>query len=265
MPPEASPSPRAIVLAAGRGERMRPLSDHTPKPLLELHGQPLVAHHLLALARDGVAEAVVNTAWLEEQFAARLGDGSAFGLQLSYSHEGALYGGALETAGGIATVLPWLSEGGRAVFWVVSGDIWSPDFVFDADLTRRFAASDLDALLWLVPNPPYHAKGDFGLGLPRPDLAACAALGTSNLNPSAGGPSLTYANLALMKPAFLQHLPAGQRAALGPLLHQAMALGRVAVLAYDGRWANVGTPADLAALQEQPHPPPRIPGSPAQR
>jgi MurNAc alpha-1-phosphate uridylyltransferase len=250
LPPLTLP-PRAIVLAAGRGERMRPLSDTTPKPLLELHGQPLVAHHLLALARDGVAEAIVNTAWLEEQFPARLGDGSHFGLSLSYSPEGARYGGALETAGGIATVLPRLSEGGRAVFWVVSGDIWSPDFVFDAVLAQRFAASDLDALLWLVPNPPYHPAGDFGFGTARHDLAPGAALGVSGSAEADGSPRQTYANLALMKPALLHGVPAGQRAALGPLLHQAMARGRVAVLPYTGRWANVGTPADLAALHAQ--------------
>jgi MurNAc alpha-1-phosphate uridylyltransferase len=249
--PAAIAPPRAIVLAAGRGERMRPLSDHTPKPLLDLHGLPLVAHHLLALARDGVTEAIVNTAWLEEQFPARLGDGSSFGLQLNYSHEGALYGDALETAGGIATALPWLSEGERPVFWVVSGDIWSPDFVFDAALARRFAASDLDALLWLVPNPPYHLAGDFAFGTARPDLAPGAALGVSGNAAADGAPRQTYANLALMKTALLSGVPCGQRAALGPLLHQAMAQGRVAVLPYTGRWANVGTPADLAALQAQ--------------
>ncbi|MEY2688306.1 MAG: hypothetical protein RL375_2504 [Pseudomonadota bacterium] len=252
MPPNpSSHPPRAIVLAAGRGERMRPLSDHTPKPLLELHGQALVAHHLHALARDGISEAIINTAWLEQQFPDRLGDGTRFGLRLTYSHEGARHGGALETAGGIATVLPWLSEGGRPVFWVVSGDIWAPDFVFDAALAGRFAASDLDALLWLVPNPPYHPAGDFGFGTACADLAPGAALGVSGAGAADGSPRQTYANLALMKPSLLHGVPAGHRSALGPLLHRAMARGRVAVLPYAGRWANVGTPADLAALQAQ--------------
>jgi MurNAc alpha-1-phosphate uridylyltransferase len=245
--------PRAIVLAAGRGERMRPLSDHTPKPLLPVHGRPLVEHHLRALAQGGVADAVVNTAWLEQQFPAALGDGHQLGLSLRYSHEGAAYGGALETAGGIATVLPWLTEAARAVFWVVSGDIWAPDFVFDAGLAERFAASDLLALLWLVPNPPYHPQGDFGCGAPRPDLAPGAALGLSNLSgrrvDPAATPCLTYANLALMKPALFDGVAPGRRAPLGPLLHTAMAGGRIGVLPYAGRWANVGTPADLAALQ----------------
>ncbi|MFM2068971.1 MAG: hypothetical protein RLZZ584_3880 [Pseudomonadota bacterium] len=249
--PAAAPlPPRAIVLAAGRGERMRPLSDHTPKPLLHVQGRPLVEHHLRALAQGGVAEVVVNTAWLETQFPAALGDGRRFGLQLGYSHEGARFGGALETAGGIATVLPWLAEGGRAAFWVASGDIWAPDFVFDAALAARFAASDLLALLWLVPNPVYHPTGDFAFGAPRPDLAPGVALGLSGRSVDAAAtPCLTYANLALMKPALFDGVPAGQRAALGPLLHTAMAVGRIGVLAYPGRWANVGTPADLAALQ----------------
>jgi MurNAc alpha-1-phosphate uridylyltransferase len=252
----APQSPRAIVLAAGRGERMRPLSDHTPKPLLAVRGRSLVEHHLRALARDGVTEAVVNTAWLEEQFPAALGDGHRFGLTtLRYSHESAAYGGALETAGGIATVLPWLAEGERPVFWAVSGDIWAPDFVFDAALAARFAASELLALLWLVPNPPYHPAGDFALGTPRPDLAPGAALGRSGRGADTAAttttamPCLTYANLALMKPALFDGLVPGRRAPLGPLLHAAMAAERIGVLRHDGRWANVGTPADLAALQ----------------
>jgi MurNAc alpha-1-phosphate uridylyltransferase len=248
--PAASLPPRAIVLAAGRGERMRPLSDHTPKPLLAVQGRSLVEHHLRALARDGVTEVVINTAWLEAQFPAALGDGARLGLRLSYSHEGATYGAALETAGGIATVLPWLAEAGRPVFWVASGDIWAPDFVFDAGLAERFAASDLLALLWLVPNPPYHPQGDFACAAPRPDLAPGAALGLSGraVDPAVTA-CLTYANLALMKPALFDGVPAGRRAPLGPLLHGAMQAGRIGVLPYGGRWANVGTPADLAALQ----------------
>src|SRR5687767_14547351 len=101
-------STQALILAAGRGERMRPLTDHTPKPLLQVRGKPLIAWHLDSLARAGVKEVVINTAWLEDQFPAALGDGSAWGLRIRYSHEGALFGGALETAGGIATALPLL-------------------------------------------------------------------------------------------------------------------------------------------------------------
>src|SRR4051812_16307750 len=119
---------KAMILAAGRGERMRPLTDHTPKPLLEVHGKPLIEHHLEALAADGVRDVVVNTAWLEEQIALRLGDGSRFGLaSIAYSMEGRDHGGALETAGGIATAAPLLGD----AFWLVSADVWVPDFRFD--------------------------------------------------------------------------------------------------------------------------------------
>jgi MurNAc alpha-1-phosphate uridylyltransferase len=131
--------PRAIILAAGRGERMRPLTDHTPKPLLTVRGRPLIEWHLGALAAAGVEDVVVNTSWLGEQFPEALGDGSRWGLRIHYSHEGRDFGGALETAGGIATALPWLApkaQGGidaDAVFWVVSGDVFLPGFAFKTD------------------------------------------------------------------------------------------------------------------------------------
>lgn len=239
---------RAIVLAAGRGERMRPLTDHTPKPLLPVQGRPMIEWHLQALARDGVREVLINTAWLEAQFPAVLGDGSRFGVSIRYSHEGRDFGAALETAGGIASVLDWLTADGREAFWVVSGDIWAPDFRFDAALAARFIASGLAAHLWLVPNPPYHLKGDFSLGAPRPDLAPDAALGISGASDTADCPTLTYANLALLRADLLRHIAPGTRAALGPLLHQAMAAGRISVQPCTGRWANVGTPAQLAEL-----------------
>ena len=224
--------PRAIVLAAGRGERMRPLTDTTPKPLLPVFGRPLIEWHLLALARDGVREVVVNTAWLEDCFPAVLGDGSRFGLSIRYSHECRDHGGALETAGGIATVQDWLCADGRAAFWVVSGDIWAPDFRFDAALAEDFIASGQDARLWVVPNPPYHPRGDF----------------------DHDGTRMTYANLALMSPRLCAGLPVGRRAALGSLLINGVAEGRIGLETGVGRWENVGTPAQLAALQSEPHP-----------
>ncbi|RZS54429.1 nucleotidyltransferase family protein [Sphaerotilus mobilis] len=246
--PHQAPHPplRAIVLAAGRGERMRPLTDHTPKPLLPVAGRPLIEWQLLALARDGVQEAVVNTAWLEHQFPAALGDGSRLGMSLRYSHEGAAFGQALETAGGIAQVQDWLCEDGRPAFWVVSADIWSPDFRFDAELARRFIASGLDAHLWLVPNPPFHPRGDFACGPARVDIddAACLAAPIDAARPGA-----TYANLALMRTALCRGVGRGQRAALGPLLHEAVAQGRISVSMHGGRWENVGTPAQWQALQ----------------
>lgn len=222
-----TPPLRAILLAAGRGSRMRPLTDTTPKPLLPVRGRPLIEWHLLALARDGVQEVLVNTAWLEDQFPAVLGDGARFGLSIRYQHEGRDFGDALETGGGIATAQAWLCEGGREAFWVVSGDIWAPDFRFDAHAAADFLASGQDARLWVVPNPPYHPRGDF-------DHA---------------GQRVTYANLALMRPRLCAGLVPGQRAALGPLLIDGVAAGRIGLQDWSGTWENVGTPAQLAALQ----------------
>lgn len=246
MPTPAHPPLRAIVLAAGRGERMRPLTDHTPKPLLPVAGRPLIEWQLRALARDGVREVVINTAWLEDQFPTALGDGAALGLRLRYSHEGAAFGQALETAGGIAQVQDWLCEDGRPAFWVVSADIWSPDFRFDSALAARFIASGLDAHLWLVPNPPFHPRGDFAAGPARPDIDASAHLAVP-IGGAHGG--ATYANLALMRPGLCAGIARGQRAALGPLLHAAVARGRISVSHHGGRWENVGTPAQWEALQ----------------
>lgn len=233
---------------------MRPLTDHTPKPLLPVRGRPLIEWHLLALARDGVREVLINTAWLEAQFPALLGDGRRFGLSIRYSTEGRDWGGALETAGGIATALPWLGEGGRPAFWVVSADIWAPDFRFDAAQAARFVASDLDALLWTVPNPAFHPRGDFACGAPRDELGAGTVLGRSATGADGApagstGSTVTYANLALMHTRLCAGIAPGTRAPLGPLLHAGMAAGRIALQPYGGRWENVGTPAQLQALQ----------------
>ena len=230
---------RAIVLAAGRGKRMRPLTDHTPKPLLPVHGKPLIEWHLRALARAGVREVVINTAWLEDRFEAVLGDGRRFGLQLHYSREGRDHGGALETAGGIATALPWLVQQPDEVFWVVSGDIHAPDFEFDAGCLRVFDDPRRLAHLWLVPNPAYHSAGDFGLdadGFGLPD------------RPGPDGRRWTYANLALLRGELLQGIAAGSHAPLGPLLFEGMRERRISAEVYRGRWENVGTPAQLEAL-----------------
>ena len=230
-----APTPCAMILAAGRGERMRPLSDHTPKPLLAVHGKPLIEWHLEALARAGMRRVVVNTAWLEDRIVAALGDGSRWNLEICYSMEGRDHGGALETAGGIAKALPLLGD----VFWLVSGDIYAPAFDYDAGAAARFAASDRLAHLWLVPNPPFHPQGDFGIDAGGLGLADDAG---------PDGRRWTYANLALCRAELCAGIAPGTRAALGPLLYAGMRERRIGAEIYRGRWENVGTPAQLAAL-----------------
>jgi MurNAc alpha-1-phosphate uridylyltransferase len=228
-------SARALILAAGRGERMRPLTDHTPKPLLPLRGRPLIEWHLIALARAGVREVVINTAWLETQFPAALGDGARWGLKIRYSTEGTTFGHALETAGGIANAVPWLAPRGDEAFWVVSGDIFVPGFEFDRRHLQRFDSGADLGHLWLVPNPGFNAQGDFALegdratrALPRP---------------------WTYANLALLRPALVAGVRAGTRAPLGPLLFAAAEAGRLGAEMLEGEWHNLGTPEQLKAAE----------------
>jgi MurNAc alpha-1-phosphate uridylyltransferase len=223
---------KAIVFAAGRGERMRPLTDTTPKPLLPVRGRPMIEWHLEALARDGVREVVINTAWLEEQFPATLGDGSRFGLRIHYSTEGRDHGGALETAGGIAKALPWLGE----CFWVVSGDIVVPGFHFDAALAARFAASSDDAWIWLLPNPDFNTAGDFGLAGDRVRRD--------------GDRPLTYANIALVRRRLVDAVVPGSKAKMNQFLFTAAAAGRLGGVLLNGEWHNLGTPEQWAALND---------------
>ena len=241
----------ALLLAAGRGERMRPLTDHTPKPLLQVQGRPLLEWHLRALADAGVARAVINTAWLGErisqQFSSHFGQKGAPGkreqLSISYSHEGQDFGRALETAGGIARALPLLGP----VFWLAAGDVFAPDFPFDAAAAQRFARGDALAHLWLVENPAHHPLGDFGLS--EGGLAL-------NPAPGSGAPRYTYSTIALLRAGLFAapwcDIPAGNpggvAAPLAPLLRRAMDAGRVTAELYRGRWTDVGTPERLAAL-----------------
>lgn len=218
----------AMILAAGRGERLRPLTDRCPKPLLPVRGRPMIEWHLLALAAAGVREVVVNTAWLAPQFPDTLGDGSRFGLQLHWSHEGARFGGALDTAGGIATARPWLGD----AFWVVSGDIVAPGFGYDAGAAARFVAGDDDAHLWLVPNPDFHPAGDFDLCNGRVRRSA--------------RPPYTYANVALVRDRLVSSVASGTAARLGPLLHAAAEADRLAGQLLEGPWFNIGTAQELA-------------------
>jgi MurNAc alpha-1-phosphate uridylyltransferase len=229
---------KALILAAGRGERMRPLTDRTPKPLLPVRGKPLIVWHLEALARGGVREVVINTAWLEEQFPALLGDGERFGLSIRYSMEGRDHGGALETAGGIATALPLLQTD---TFWVVGGDVFIPGFRFDITHVKDFTARGDLAHLWLVPNPPQHPRGDFGLSPQGRVLAADDASTATRY---------TYSTLGLFQSALVAGVLPGRKAALKPCFDAAIARGRVGGSLYTGPWADVGTPERWQALQD---------------
>ena len=230
-----------MILAAGRGERMRPLTDHTPKPLLKVRGKPLIEWHLEALARGGVNEVVINTAWLEERIAEVLGDGARWGLRIRYSMEGRDHGGALETAGGIAKALPLLVDRDGECFWLISGDIFAPGFVIDALAADKFAAGNHLAHLWLVPNPSFHTRGDFGLDATGFGLAD---------SPGPDGLRWTYANLALCRASLCSHIVPGTRVALGPLLFNGMRERRITAEVYRGAWENVGTPAQLLTLNQ---------------
>ena len=241
----------ALVLAAGRGERMRPLTDTTPKPLLQVQGRPLLQWHLQALANAGVSRVVINTAWLGEQIVAYFSDKNGMEslwdrreqLSISYSHEGVDFGGALETAGGIARALPQLGP----VFWLVAGDVFAPDFVFDSAAVQAFATSGQLAHLWLVPNPAHNPRGDFGLS--SQGLAL-------NLPADDPAPRYTYSTIALLRaelfaPPWCDIAPGnplGVKAPLAPLLRRAMDAGRVSASLYGGRWTDVGTPERLAEL-----------------
>lgn len=244
----------AMLLAAGRGERMRPLTDTTPKPLLTVHGRALLDWHMAALQRDGVRDVVVNTAWLGAQIPAHLNAAwPGQDMRLQYSHEQNDFGHALETAGGIARALPLLGE----VFWLAAGDVFAPDFVFDAATAQAFAQSDDLAHVWLVPNPAHNPKGDFGLA----ESAAGSGTGRAVHLPPADvardlRPRFTYSTVALLKADLFRAPwcdiapgnPQGVVAPLAPLLRKAMDGGRCGATLYTGRWTDVGTPERLAAL-----------------
>ena len=243
----------ALILAAGRGERLRPLTDHTPKPLLAVQGQPLLQWHLHALARAGASKAVINTAWLEAQISDYFGDvfspptdaGSLPPppLALAYSREQQDFGAALETAGGIARALPQLG----AVFWLVAGDVFVPGFAFAPEAVQAFAASTDLAHLWLVPNPAHNPRGDFGLS---PQGRAL------NLLENDPAPRYTYSTIALLRAELFgppwcdiaAGNPQGVAAPLAPLLRRAMDAGRIGASLYHGAWTDVGTPERLADL-----------------
>lgn len=221
-----------MILAAGRGERMRPLTDHTPKPLLQVGGKPLIVWHIERLRAAGFTHIVINHAHLGQQIESVLGNGATFGVSIDYSREGS----ALETAGGIATALPLIES---EVFPVVNGDIYCEfDFSRLAGPMARLAAGHDQAHLVLVDNPPHHLKGDFALDADR--------VVSSPLTPASS--PLTFSGIGVYHRALFEHTVPGEKAPLAPLLRRAIDAGRISGEYFDGRWVDVGTPARLAAL-----------------
>jgi len=218
-----SPPRRAIVLAAGRGERLRPLTDACPKPLLPVRGKPLIVYHLEKLARLGVPEVVINLSWQGAAIRAALGNGARWNLRLRYSDEGDM---ALETGGGIFRALPWLSPD---PFLVINADVHT-----DFDFAALGLGGDALAQLVLVPNPAHVPDGDFALQDGR-------VL-------EQGTPRWTYAGIGLYRPEMFERCTPG-RFPLLPLLRRAIEAGRLHGQVYRGAWSDVGTPERLAALQ----------------
>ena len=220
----------AIILAAGRGERMRPLTDTIPKPLLKVGGKPLIVWHLEKLAAAGFARIAINHAHRGELIEAALGNGARFGVEIIYSHEEV----ALETAGGIARALP-LIDG--ASFAAINADVFSDyDYALLAHAVERVRQGAFTSHLVLVDNPDHHPDGDFGLQRDKvvPD-----------------GPRFTFSGIAAYSRGVFSGIARGATAKLGPLLRAEIAAGRVSGERYGGRWRDIGTPARLAAINAE--------------
>ena len=213
---------RAMVLAAGRGERMRPVTDTLPKPLVSVGGRPLIAWHLAALARAGIREVVINLSWLGEKLRAALGDGASFGLAITYSDEGPV---PCETGGGILRALPLLGDG---PFLVINGDVWT-----DMDFGALALEPQALAHLMLIPNPAHHPRGDFGL--------------EDGWVTEGAAERFTYSGVGVYRPQFFAGCEAG-RFPLLPLLNRAIAARRLRGELFRGEWCDVGTPQRLASL-----------------
>lgn len=226
-----------MILAAGRGERMRPLTDNTPKPLLQAGGKPLIVWHIEHLVRAGITDLVINHAHLGSKIEEALGDGSRYCAHIQYSDEGT----ALETAGGIAYALPLL---GDEPFAVVNGDIWC-DYDFASLLQRASVLANSQDLahLVLVDNPEHNLKGDFGLRDGR-----VLALPPS---PSPLPESFTFSGIGLYKPELFRSIPQGSKAALAPLLREQIALNKVSGEHHPDLWMDIGTPERLAELDKR--------------
>jgi MurNAc alpha-1-phosphate uridylyltransferase len=214
-----------MILAAGRGERMRPLTEKLPKPLLEVGGHRLIEYHLAALAKHGIQDVVINLSWCGERIREALGDGKSYGLSICYSDEGPA---PLGTGGGLFEALPLL---GAEPFLVANGDVWS-----DFPLAMLKPPQDSLAHLVMVENPPHHPEGDFGI----------AADGRLQASPG----QLTYSGISVLDPQLFEACSRGEFP-LKPLLERAMAVGRLTGQRHAGAWTDVGTPARLAALDSE--------------
>lgn len=225
---------KAMILAAGRGERMRPLTDFTPKPLLKVGGKPLIVWHLERLAQAGFKHIVINHAHLGSQIEQALGNGAQWGLSIQYSAETT----ALETAGGIANAMHLLSDlETDAPFLVVNGDTYT-----DIDFAQLHLAQDKLAHLVLVDNPPQHPAGDFA-------IADATLNGMGDLSDS-GQPRYTFSGVGIYRPALFANIKAGQSAKLAPLLREAIAHKQATAKHYAGVWHDIGTPQRLQELDE---------------
>ena len=214
---------RAMLLAAGRGERLRPITDTLPKPLVQVAGKPLIVYHLEALARAGIRDVVFNLSWLGEKIRSALGDGGAHGVRIAYSEEGPV---PLETGGGIHRALPLL---GPDPFLVVNSDVWT-----DVDFSRfPTLEAGADARLLLAPNPPHHARGDFGLA--------------GDFVVERDTDRFTYTGIGVYRPEFFAGCAPG-RFPLLPLLRRAIAARRLRGVVYRGEWLDIGSPDRLAWL-----------------
>jgi MurNAc alpha-1-phosphate uridylyltransferase len=239
---------KAMIFAAGRGERMRPLTDTCPKPLLKVRGRPLIVWHILNLVRAGITEIVINHAHLGGMIEEALGDGERYGAQLRYSPEAT----ALETAGGVAQARHLL---GDEPFVAIAADIYCPHFAFDkvfdvleaTDVWGNPYPADQRDMAWiyLVKNPPYHPLGDF-------------ALNSFSVSEE-GEPKFNFSGIGVYRPEMFDGIKPGEHAKLGPLLRHHAARGQVGGDLYRGEWANLGTIDDLAQLNA-PFTPPAVPG-----
>ncbi|MPW44876.1 N-acetylmuramate alpha-1-phosphate uridylyltransferase MurU [Acinetobacter guerrae] len=221
---------KAMILAAGLGNRMRPLTLHTPKPLLSVGGKPLIVWHIEKLKSIGVTEIVINTAWLADKLVDALGDGALLGVKILWSHEGE----GLETAGGIINALPLL---GDEPFILVNGDVWT---TMDFSPLLNIKLVDNLAHLVFVPNPAQHPQGDFILLNHK----------AYTFDQGQNGEALTYSGVAVLSPKLFENLEQGKRP-LAPLLKQAMLDGQVSAEKMQGVWVDVGTPERLNELDQQ--------------